>query len=320
MTLLSRTAENLYWLGRHLERIEWSARSVREHTHLLVDLPIHVESDWSALLALSGFEAEPEGSEPGESDVIHTVMASLDNPGSIIRSIAAARENLRVTRSVAPWSAWEALNTLHIAVSSRANACGSRSQRLDLCDAIIEWCQLIAGILVTTMSRDHAFALYDLGRHIERADMAARVLDVRAGSLLIGSGDAEHPADRSPFEDVRWLGVLRTTGGMQMYHRRKSSSVEAETVLDFLLYDVAFPRSIAYCILEMGIALEALPRRADAADACDALARLLAARPATMSSMTLHERVGRIMEGLDRLHDAVATSYFVARTPAAAAV
>ena len=52
--LLSRVAENLYWAGRYLERAEDTARIVREHTNLIIDLPLRAPVTWEPLLAVVG--------------------------------------------------------------------------------------------------------------------------------------------------------------------------------------------------------------------------------------------------------------------------
>ena len=52
--LLSRTASDVYWFGRHLERAESIARVVDQHTSMLVDLPVDIEADWSVLLGVTG--------------------------------------------------------------------------------------------------------------------------------------------------------------------------------------------------------------------------------------------------------------------------
>ncbi len=52
--LLSRVAENVYWAARYLERAESTARIVREHTNLLVDLPTSAPLTWEPLLAIVG--------------------------------------------------------------------------------------------------------------------------------------------------------------------------------------------------------------------------------------------------------------------------
>ena len=90
--MLSRTAENLYWLGRHLERAEAVSRIIREHTKLLVDLPIDVESDWASLLSITGAaESYSERySDADEVGIVSHLMADIGNPTSVIRTVAAA--------------------------------------------------------------------------------------------------------------------------------------------------------------------------------------------------------------------------------------
>ena len=114
--LLARTANDLYWLGRHLERAEGLARICAEHTNLLVDLPTDVESDWTTLLAVTGtvatFADRYDGR--GESDVMTFLLADIGNPTSLVRTVSAARENLRVCRPLLPGGAWERGNRLHL--------------------------------------------------------------------------------------------------------------------------------------------------------------------------------------------------------------
>src|SRR5262249_36846525 len=148
-----------------------------------------------------------------ETGVVSHLMADIGNPTSVIRTVTSARENLRVTRQLMPGSVWECVNRLHATVATSAGNCTARGTRLELANGIISSSQQIVGILASTVSRDDAFSFYELGRNVERADMTTRVLDVRAAGLLADSATAAlPPADRSPYEDVRWMGVLRSLG------------------------------------------------------------------------------------------------------------
>jgi uncharacterized alpha-E superfamily protein len=320
--LLSRTAEDLYWLGRHLERAESLARIVREHTNLLVDIPVEVESDWASLLAvtdsISRFSEENRTAD--ETGVMRFLVADAENAGSLAYTITAARENLRVTRQIVPWSAWECVNRLHIKVLSEARlAATSRTRRLQLCDAVIDSLRHLTGILAGAMTRDHAYSFIDLGRFVERADMTTRVIDVRAGALMAdGSVTDLSPADRSPYEDVRWLGVLRSVGGHQMYHRAASSSVEAEAVVSYLVHDEGFPRSVAHSLDQIGRALDTLPPRPGPVAACGALVSAVTASPLPASAAGLHTLMDEFQSGIGRIHDAVCAAYFAAGAPSAA--
>jgi len=315
--LLSRTAEDLYWLGRHVERAESVARIVNEHTNMLLDLPVDVESDWAALLNITGSEAgfSERYTDRGEPEVITFLMADVGNPGSVLRAVNAARENLRVSRQMVPRAGWECLNRLHLAATEATAGCTVRTQRMDVTEAIIGSCQQLAGILAGTMSRDHAYRFWELGRLVERADMTTRVLDVRAGTLMSTTSattpSSHPPADRSPYEDVRWLGVLRSVAAQNMYQRSASTSVQGEGVVAFLLDDPDFPRSIAHCAEQIERTVTELPARTEPLVAVDAVRTAISSRAdGPLTAEQLHGQVELLQELLGAVHDALCTSYF----------
>lgn len=316
--LLSRTAENLYWLGRHLERAEAVARIIREHTKLLVDLPVDVESDWASLLSITGAGDSYAARYPStdELGVVSHLMADIGNPTSVIRTVAAARENLRVTRQLMPASLWECVNRLHSTVATSAGNCAARSSRLELSTAIIAASQQIVGILASTVSRDDAFSFYELGRNVERADMTTRVLDVRAAGLMSdGSTGALPPADRSPYEDVRWMGVLRSLGAQHMYTRTSVGSIHGESVVDFLVDDEHFPRSITHCLRRIDQILGALPARDLPVTCAERLNRTVDARSRhTVDAAELRAWVDDVQVGVGDLHMSLSSTFFTPET------
>lgn len=314
--LLARTANHLYWLGRHLERAESLARITAEHTHLLVDLPTDVESDWTSLLAITGttttFTGRYEGD--GEDQIMTFLLADIGNPTSLIRTVSAARENLRVCRQLLPGDAWERVNRLHLLLVEQVGTCTSRRARQELCEQVVEACQALNGILETTMSRDDVWRVCRLGRQIERADLTTRVLDVRAGALMrSGSAPERPPADRSPYEEVRWLGVLRSVAGHHTYHRQHRGAVEAADVVDFLLVDPSFPRSVLRCVDEIEGLLNELPSRPTAVGACRGLRSVLRHRRGVpLGALELHRHVDDVQVALAALHHVVSAAYFEA--------
>ena len=319
--LLSRTAENLYWLGRHLERTEAVARIVGEHTKLLVDLPVEVDSDWSALLAITG-TASAHAHRYGDCDeamVITHLVADVTNPTSMLRTLGAARENLRVSRQLLPSSLWEALNVMHTSLATSASGCVGRADRLEMCASVIASCQQIVGIIAGSISRDAAYRFYELGRTIERADMVTRVLDVRAAGLLAESAKpVVPPADRSPYEDVRWMGVLRTLGAQHSFSRAMSGPVNADSVVTFLVDDELFPHSVAHCLSHVIAMVAALPNgKALCTEAADLKADI-SVRPARpMEAAALRTWLDETQRGLCGLHGSICETYFAATPPSA---
>ena len=215
--LLSRVAERLYWAARYLERAEGTARIVREHSNVIVDLPLTIPPNWGHLLGITGGREDFDDryDSVDEVSIVSFLVADPLNPGSVYSSIGHARENLRTCRDILPAQAWNAVNDLYLA-SVRGAADGiQRRYRSRFLERVIAEHQRLLGILTTTMSRDEAYTMLRLGRHIERGDMVTRVLDVRAGLLL-----GERPERAELYDDLQWSSVLRSLSALQMYNRR----------------------------------------------------------------------------------------------------
>jgi uncharacterized alpha-E superfamily protein len=318
MMLLSRTAEDLYWLGRNVERAEAVSRLVAEHTNLLADLPVDVDSDWGTLLSVTGSEAVFAERFPraGEAEVVIFLMADVGNPGSVFRSISAARESLRVVRPLVPRSAWECLNRLHIDALDDTTRCAQRRHRAEVTERVMASCQQFSGILNGTMSRDHAYRFWELGRLVERADMTTRVLDVGAGALLADSVPSTHPpADRSPYEDVRWLGVLRALAAHNMYHRSTGCSVSGAGVVSFLLDDPAFPRSVRHCTARLEQLVGELPPRPRVEATIASIDEVPGAIHSPSDPAAVHRHVADLQDSLQLVHEAVTDAYFTSTSP-----
>jgi uncharacterized alpha-E superfamily protein len=306
--LLSRVAEHIYWAGRYLERAEGTARLVKTHTELFIDLPRSVGLGWAPLLAVTGSrEAFDDGYDRvTEDDVVAFLLAEPENHGSVIASVEAARENLRVTRGLVPRRMWEVLNETRQWVHVSAVAGCARGGRMMWTEEVIRRCHTIIGTAASTMSRDLAYAFLEVGRLVERADMTSRVLDVQAGILM--RTDADTPI---PYTDLTWMAMLRSLGGEQMYRRQMGGVISAANTIQFLLRDSAFPRSVEYCLIEIMRLLPELPHNGGALDAAITSYRLLdAVAPGDVDMAGIHRFVDDLQLTLGELHGQLAATYF----------
>jgi uncharacterized alpha-E superfamily protein len=307
--LLCRTAYSLYWAGRYLERAESLARLVAEHTALLVDLPTSVPLTWEPLLAIPGvnhgFYAQFERAD--EPSIMQFLLADPSNPSSLYRSLTDARENLRTVRQVFPPEAWRLANELAAFVETQAATGWRRGRRHRLLDRVIADCQRLAGVVSGAMRRDHAYEFFAIGTQLERADMTTRVLDVRAASLIESDGDG--PA--SLFDEVQWLGVMRSLVGLYAFRRSTSHRVLGPEVARFLLSDPYFPRSVVFCLDGVADALSRLPVRDGPAEACARIRRRLAAVATTnWTKDTIRRMADDLQLGLIAVDTAVCDAYF----------
>jgi uncharacterized alpha-E superfamily protein len=306
--LLSRFAESLYWAGRYLERAEAIARMIKVHTELFLDLPRSAGVGWTPLLAVTGSGEEFLGryAGPEEEDVVAFLATDPKNQGSVLSSIAQARLNLRVSRVMLPISSWEVVNDLHGWATFSAMEAIDRRTRLRWMDNVICDCQLLAGLLAGTMCDDEAYAFLQLGRHLERADMTTRVLDVQAG-ILVGQ-----PDDGAPYADVTWMSVLQSLSAHQMFRRSARCGVSGPEALRFLLQDPQFPRSVEFCLTAASRAMLQLPRATQPLARCAGvqvkLRHLAIAEVSTPGD--LHELVEDLESGIGELHDVLVEAYF----------
>jgi uncharacterized alpha-E superfamily protein len=245
---------------------------VRTFTEVLLDLPVGVASSWEPLLAVAGSrELFEEGhARTNESDIVRFLVADESNPGSVVSSVASARENLRTTREVLPREAWQAVNDLYLYTQRDSESGVDRRTRARFLSRVIGESQRLDGVVSGAMHRDEAYELWRLGQVVERADMTTRVLGVRAAALLAA------PDTVDDYDEVQWMGVLRSLSAMQMYQRATRGPIVGAGVVSFLLFDRQFPRSVAGCLERARAALLRLPRPDRTLPAVDDLDRLLA--------------------------------------------
>ncbi|WP_101756794.1 alpha-E domain-containing protein [Oceanicoccus sp. KOV_DT_Chl] len=244
MTMLSRVAERLYWMARYLERAEDMARLTNAYTHMAMDIPKGAEPGWDVLVRIMDAEAAYTDHYRvyNEQNVLKFIIADEDNVGGIYNAIRAVRENVRTTRDVLPEEAWEYVNELYIYAQEHADKSIGRRNRYKFLETVITSCQMISGMLSSTLSRDHAYRFIKLGRLLERADMTTRIIDVGAAALL---GEDRHHTTVDP---LIWASLLKSLSAMGAYRRMIGPQVEANDVVDFVLRNETLPRSVKFCL------------------------------------------------------------------------
>jgi uncharacterized alpha-E superfamily protein len=229
--MLSRVADALFWMGRYLERAEHVARVLEVTRATLIDLgqvdPETAKNQWQgALDALSLPNAPTE-----------KLLYDQSEPTSLVCCISRARENARQVREAISTDMWAHLNQAYWSIHE-AHARGVHESQLaealvGVVSASYQW----DGVADGTISRDEAWLFMKMGKFVERLDGTARLISVRA----------EGPTRPSPSsENVHWVALLRCLCSMEAYKKLHPQRVERKQVLDFLLFDEHFPRSVRY--------------------------------------------------------------------------
>lgn len=307
--MLSRVAENLYWMARYLERAENTARFINSTTQMLLDLPRGASFGWDVLLKAAGLDElyAQHYAAGNEADIMRFLIQDERNPSSIIASIHHARENTRTFREVLPMEIWERINGLYLYMRENAGrASVSRSQRYEVLNGVIERRQSIIGLLTGSMSHDLAYQFIKLGRNLERADMTTRILDVNSAVRVPDEASAAQFA-----RERLWMSTLNALSAYPMYRRHVGMHVEAGAVLRYLLRDSHFPRTVSHCLAEIESCLSQLVDYHKPLGVARALWRRLEAMPLDdVTPEALHQHMDRIQADLADLHAAISQQYF----------
>src|SRR6201989_550431 len=232
--MLARNAESLYWIGRYVERAADTARILDVTVHqLLEDSSVDPDQASRTLLRVLGIEA-PKQQQLDVWSSTDLVAVSRDTAGgcSIVEAISAARENARGAREVTSAEIWECLNTTYNALPDRERA-ARRLGPHEFLSFVEGRAAMFAGLADSTLSRDDGYRFMVLGRAIERVDMTVRLLLSRVGD------SASSPA---------WVTLLRSAGAHDTYLRTYRGTMDAGRVVEFMLLDRLFPRSIFYSL------------------------------------------------------------------------
>ena len=248
--MLSRTAQNLFWLSRYIERAENTARllDVTYRMSLLPSAANQQDQQWSPLLVIGagGAEFAARYGEAGGESVIEYMGFDSANPSSILNCVAAARENARAERSAISTEMWESLNATHLELQSKKYRDFAKNGVRSFFDWVKERSHLFRGVTFGTMYRDDAFHFIRLGTFLERADNTARILDIKYHQLLPGGRVNGEAVDY-----FQWGALLRSVSAFRAYRQAYRDTVDPQKIAELLILDSDMPRSLLYCFEEV---------------------------------------------------------------------
>jgi uncharacterized alpha-E superfamily protein len=310
--MLSRVAERLYWTARYLERTENMARLINAYFQMVLDMPRGEEPGWGILLDITASrEIYLQKHETvNETDVINFFIVDADYGGSIISSVMSARENVRTTRDIITPGLWEELNELNLYVHELAEKSLARRFRYEFLEQIVQRCQQISGLVENVMCRTQAYRFIQLGKNLERADMTSRILDVGATAVNRRRAQENRDSSQLRYDSLLWMHILLSLNALTMYRQRIGPRVTNKGVVHFLLQDITFPRSVIFCVHQIGEAFTKLPRRGRALNLFAELQdKLYHSDADVLAESCLHEFVDEIQGDLIRINDIILSTW-----------
>lgn len=259
--MLSRAADSMYWMARNIERAESSARLIDVNMVSMLENSNPEEAskgyNWQDILDINGdYTLYSQNHQQMDTrSVIHFLSLSSTNYNSILQNVEYARENARIIRGMIPLELWELLNSFYLRIKQYPNIFMETEDIRQFLQMVKDQSIHYQGIVESIMFRGDAFTFIKLGKYLERAEKMARILDVYYHKKTNGRFNKEI------VDHHQWSSVLHAVSGYEAYINKYRSYLEPERIMDFLLFDDTFPRSIRYCVEQLMKSFEELEKK-----------------------------------------------------------
>jgi uncharacterized alpha-E superfamily protein len=315
--MLARIAQELFWLGRDLTRAEHTARILDGAFHADVSgVPGEggITLSWEGVLTTIGAKPPAPGEEEtevpdrrlGRIEVARMLTLDTDSPASVVACVSRARERGRGMRDVISTEMWEALNSFYLDLGRYDLPAALQTGPYSFYQDVKERCALFWGLLDRTLLRDEGRAFLEAGRRIEEADMVLRMLRV---AIPVGSLDDDRPA-----HETEALALLHAVGGLQAFRRAVRTAPSVLPVVRFLLFNSAYPGSVASSIDALQAALTQADTQPRSSPPVLRLGRLIAdlelQRRAPEAGGVLEDMLERVQDELALVDRDIDSRYF----------
>lgn len=308
--MLSRTAANLYWMARYMERAESTARLLTMGQRMAILPGAHHRDEWRSVVRVTGCEDRfPPDAIVKEADVVAYLLLDMDNPSSVRSCLSRARANGKSVRTALTQDMWEAMNEGWRKLDSY-DVADARQQLPALIDWIKTRSMTFRGAADSGQLRNEGHDFLRIGAALERAQMTLRLLDVKYYVLLpeteVVGGTRDH---------YQWTSVLHALSGSRAYHHVYGGAYTPWQITDFLMLNPLFPRSVAYCYGQIAYRLGRLANFHRARECCHETIETMVRELQTLDSgeifrKGLHETVTHELMMTNRLGGEIAATYY----------
>ncbi|MBB3108348.1 putative alpha-E superfamily protein [Paenibacillus phyllosphaerae] len=259
--MISRNAEALFWIGRYMERAENHARLIDVHYHLQAEEPLVALQQggdeeakdplckWGRIVDALGSRGayEQQYGAYTEQDVVYYVTLDRENPNSLVSCVNYARGNVRTLREKLPAEVWDTANGFYLWLREKQPADMMRESPHQFFSRVKEWTALFQGTVQSVMPRENEWYFIECGRYMERTENTLRIL--RSAGLIApqGAGVSDGYDPVYPYLQA----VLRSVSAYQPFRRYYADGFSLESIVEFLVLNTAFPRSVHFSLHQL---------------------------------------------------------------------
>ena len=256
--MLSRTAENLYWAARYIERADSIARllEVGYRISLIPNTNSGYNNEWESILDTSDIKDDYLNyyKELNKEKIEFFLLFDSRNDSSIKSCIEKARENIRMVRTAVTLEVWNAVNSSFQEIQNFTNKKYSSKELPEIIDWVKKQVNLIRGTILNTQLINDGYDFLILGTYFERADFTARIIDVKYFILLPSAHYVGSDTD-----NFQWSLMLRSISSYRAFKwAYGSKEISSKKIIDFLVLNMMCPRSLIFSLEKINHHLDRL--------------------------------------------------------------
>ncbi|MDT0644466.1 alpha-E domain-containing protein [Zunongwangia sp. F363] len=255
--MLARVANNLFWMGRYIERTEHVARYLNVNYFSSLDAPNELSQSRQFVLKSLLFMADDavtSSKDLNEEEVLYNIGLNPDKDFSVINYVKLARENANSARDLISTELYEALNRFYHYVLNYDRNTFVKSGLYDFTVHVAESTAVLRGKIRGTLLHDEVYAIIMLGINLERATQIIRIINAKYNDALIAKGSYGDAIKKS----YEWITLLKCTEAYDMMRRHYKKTPDSINTLEFLILNPSCPRSIMNCLNELSRHMEGL--------------------------------------------------------------
>lgn len=242
--MLSRVADSLYWMSRYIERSDGILRMLKVNYAYSQDSIM--EFSWKPVLSLFTYveEGEAKKLETNPRAILQYIVTDKANPNAVVNIVTKARENARSVQDHITKELWQCLNDYyHTTKEEWLSHWLQKDDPITILDVLIKQGLLYYGTADITMSRGEGYSFMNIGKFLERAILSVDLLNVR----FINNKYEIDPVADAPY----WKYLLLSIAGYELYLKTYRSGFDVRNVVEQVVLNNHFPRSIIYSITRL---------------------------------------------------------------------
>jgi uncharacterized alpha-E superfamily protein len=248
--MLSRVADSLYWMSRYMERTDGILRMLRiNYASSQDDLQ---DFSWKPVLRIFTYldESRADTIAHHSRGVLQYMVTDKENSNSVLNIVTHARENARSVQDHITKELWQCLNDFYHTIRDEQLVRGLHTDDpVSILDVLVRQGLLYYGIMDITMARGEGYAFINIGKFIERGVQSADILDVKFSDLQY---------DFTRTDTTYWKYLLLSISGYELYLKTYRTGFDARNVVEQIVLNRDFPRSILYSVNRLQLHFERL--------------------------------------------------------------